>query len=125
MARRGLSFGGATYGPTVAGRLSGYYVLTPLEPWLTPEERASRIKSYNPNWTHVISYHEWLGHTAQRAAALQNVTRPLRRGEGSGYFSQAWSFYLEKLLEDEGYYDVLPYLERLKTMMARRMATGG
>ncbi len=27
---------------------------------------------------------------------------------------------MEKLLEDEGYYDVLPYMERLKTMMARR-----
>lgn len=120
MARRTLSFGGAQYGPTVAGRLSGYYVLTPLEPWLTPEERASRIRSYNPYWTHVISYHEWLGHTAQRARAAQNVTRPMRRLFQSGYFSQAWSFYLERLLEEEGYYDVLPYMERLKTKMARR-----
>lgn len=120
MARRTLSFGGAQYGPTVAGRLSGYYVLTPLEPWLTDTERASRIRSYNPYWTHVISYHEWLGHTAQRAAAAQNVTRPMRRLFQSGYFSQAWSFYLERLLEEEGYYDVLPYMERLKTKMARR-----
>ncbi len=120
MARRTLSFGGAQYGPTVAGRLSGYYVLTPLEPWLTETEKASRIRSYNPYWTHVISYHEWLGHTAQRAAAAQNVTRPMRRLFQSGYFSQAWSFYLERLLEEEGYYDVLPYMERLKTQMARR-----
>lgn len=120
MARRTLSFGGAQYGPTVAGRLSGYYVLTPLEPWLTEAEKASRIRSYNPYWTHVISYHEWLGHTAQRAAAAQHVTRPMRRLFQSGYFSQAWSFYLERLLEEEGYYDVLPYMERLKTQMARR-----
>jgi uncharacterized protein (DUF885 family) len=120
MARRTLSFGGAQYGPTVAGRLSGYYVLTPLEPWLTDAEKASRIRSYNPYWTHVISYHEWLGHTAQRAAAAQHVTRPMRRLFQSGYFSQAWSFYLERLLEDEGYYDVLPHMERLKTKMARR-----
>ncbi|MEM1206098.1 MAG: DUF885 family protein, partial [Acidobacteriota bacterium] len=34
--------------------------------------------------------------------------------------SQAWSFYLEKLLEAEGYYDTLPHLEALKTRMARR-----
>lgn len=120
MARRTLSFGGAQYGPTVAGRLSGYYVLTPLEPWLTEAEQASRLRSYNPYWTHVISYHEWLGHTAQRAAAAQHVTRPMRRLFQSGYFSQSWSFYLERLLEDEGYYDVLPYMERLKTKMARR-----
>ena len=120
MARRTLSFGGAQYGPTVAGRLSGYYVLTPLEPWLTADERASRIRSYNPYWTHVISYHEWLGHTAQRARAAQNVTRPMRRLFQSGYFSQAWSFYLERLLEEEGYYDVLPHMERLKTQRARR-----
>lgn len=120
MARRTLSFGGAQYGPTVAGRLSGYYVLTPLEPWLTDAEKASRIRSYNPYWTHVISYHEWLGHTAQRSSAAQHVTRPMRSLFQSGYFSQAWSFYLERLLEEEGYYETLPYMERLKTKMARR-----
>ena len=120
MARRTLSFGGATGGPTVAGRQSGYYILTPLESILTPEERASRIKSYNPYWTHVISYHEWLGHNVQIAAANEHVTRPMRRMFSSSYFSQSWSFYLEKLLEDEGYYETLPFMERLKTKMARR-----
>ncbi len=120
MGRRTLSFGGASMGPTVAGRQSGYYVLTPLEDRLTPEEKASRIRSYNPYWTHVISYHEWLGHNVQIAARNEHVTRPMRRAFRSGYFSQAWSFYLEKLLEDEGYYEVLPYMERLKTSMARR-----
>ena len=48
MARRTLSFGGATAGPTIAGRQSGYYILTPLEGRLTAEEKASRIRSYNP-----------------------------------------------------------------------------
>jgi uncharacterized protein (DUF885 family) len=120
MARRTLSFGGASSGPTVAGRQSGYYVLTPLEDRLAPEEKASRIRSYNPYWTHVISYHEWLGHTVQIAAANAHVTRQMRRGFRSIYFSQAWSFYLEKLMEDEGYYETLPYMEALKTRMARR-----
>jgi uncharacterized protein (DUF885 family) len=120
MARRILSFGGATGGPTVAGRQSGYYILTPLEDILTPEEKASRIRSYNPYWTHVISYHEWLGHNVQIAAANEHVTRPIRRAYNSIYFSQAWSFYLEKLLPDEGYYDDrLDYLTGLKTHMAR------
>jgi len=120
MGRRVLSFGGATGGPTVAGRQSGYYILTPLEERLTEEERASRIKSYNPYWTHVISYHEWLGHNVQIAAANENVTRPMRRAFRSIYHSQAWSFYLEKLLEDEGYYeDRLDYTSALKTRMAR------
>jgi uncharacterized protein (DUF885 family) len=120
MARRMLSFGGATGGPTVAGRQSGYYILTPLEDRLTPEERASRIKAYNPYWTHVISYHEWLGHTVQIAARNEHVTRPMRRAFQSAYFSQAWSFYLERLMEEEGYYETLPYMEDLKTRMARR-----
>ncbi len=120
MARRTLSFGGATGGPTVAGRQSGYYILTPLEDRLSAEEKASRIKSYNPYWTHVISYHEWLGHNVQIAAANENVTRPMRRAFRSIYHSQAWSFYLEKLLEDEGYYDDrLDYTTALKTSMAR------
>jgi uncharacterized protein (DUF885 family) len=56
----------------------------------------------------------------QIAAARANVTRPMRQLFNSSYFGQAWSFYLEKLFEDEGYYDTLPYMERLKTMMARR-----
>jgi uncharacterized protein (DUF885 family) len=120
MARRSLSFGGAYQGVTLAGRQSGYYVLTPLEERLSQEEAASRIKAYNPYWTHVISYHEWLGHNVQIAAARANVTRPMRKAFRSSYFSQAWSFYLEKLMEDEGYYKTLPYMEALKTKMARR-----
>lgn len=120
MARRTLSFGGATRGPTVAGRQSGYYILTPLEDILTEAEKASRIRSYNPYWTHVISYHEWLGHNVQQASAIANVERPIRKAYNSIYFSQAWSFYLEKLLPDEGYYeDRLDYLTGLKTQMAR------
>ena len=120
MARRILSFGGATGGPTVAGRQSGYYILTPLEDRLTAQEKASRIKAYNPYWTHVISYHEWLGHTVQIAARNQHATRPMRRAYRSAYFSQSWSFYLERLMEEEGYYETLPYMETLKTKMARR-----
>jgi uncharacterized protein (DUF885 family) len=120
MARRILSFGGATGGPTVAGRQSGYYILTPLEDRLTPQEKASRIKAYNPYWTHVTSYHEWLGHNVQIAARNQHVSRPMRRAYRSAYFSQSWSFYLERLMEDEGYYQTLPYMEELKTKMARR-----
>lgn len=120
MARRTLSFGGATIGPTVAGRRAGYYVLTPLESTLSAAEAASRIRSYNPYWTHVISYHEWLGHVVQLTIADQNVTRPMRQAFGSIYFSQAWSFYLEKLLEDEGYFeDRFDYTTALKTRMAR------
>ena len=120
MGRRVLSFGGASYGPTLAGRISGYYVLTPLEPWLSEADRASRLRSYNPYWTHVISYHEWLGHNVQRAIAHEFAETPAQRAFGSIYLSQAWSFYLEKLLEDEGYYeDVLPHVEALKTRMAR------
>jgi hypothetical protein len=120
MARRILSFGGASYGPTIAGRISGYYVLTPLEDRLTDEERLSRLKSYNPYWTHVISYHEWVGHNVQRAIAEEYLERPMRRMYPSIYLSQAWSFYLEKLFEDEGYYEaVLPHMEALKTRMAR------
>lgn len=120
MARRLLSFGGAEYGPTVGGRISGYYVVTPIEEGLAPEEAASRLRSYNPYWTHVISYHEWLGHNVQRAHALANRSTPMRAAYRGQYLSQAWSFYLEKLLEDEGYYDTLPHMEALKTRMARR-----
>ena len=51
---------------------------------------------------------------------MAHVDRPIRRRYGSAYLSQAWSFYLEKLLEDEGYFeDVLPHMEALKTRMAR------
>ena len=120
MARRILSFGGASYGPTIAGRISGYYVLTPLEDRLTDEERLSRLKSYNPYWTHVISYHEWVGHNVQRAIAEEHLERPMRRMYPSIYLSQAWSFYLEKLLPDEGYFDdKLDYITGLKTHMGR------
>jgi uncharacterized protein (DUF885 family) len=120
MARRTLSFGGASGGHRIDGRPSGYYVLTPLEDQLSDAERASRLRSYNPYWTHVISYHEWIGHNVEGANTELRVDRPMRRAFGSIYMSQAWSFYLEQLLEDEGYYDdMLEYTSRLKTRMAR------
>jgi uncharacterized protein (DUF885 family) len=120
MSRRILSFGGATRGPDVAGRQSGYYIITPLEERLSDEEAASRIRSYNPYWTHVISYHEWLGHNVQIAAAREHVDSRIRRGLSTGYFSQAWSFYLEKLLEDEGYFeDRFSHVAALKHRMGR------
>ena len=120
MGRRALSFGGATIGPTIAGRQSGYYILTPLEDRLSKKEKASRIRSYNPYWTNVISYHEWLGHNVQKASANENVTRKMRQLFRSAYFSQSWSFYLEKLLEDEGFFkDRFDYQSSLKHQMAR------
>ena len=120
MGRRALSFGGATIGPTVAGRQSGYYIITPLEDRLTQKEKASRIRSYNPYWTNVISYHEWLGHNVQKASANENVKRKMRQLFRSAYFSQSWSFYLEKLLEDEGFFeDRFDYQSSLKHRMAR------
>ena len=120
MGRRALSFGGATIGPTVAGRQSGYYILTPIEDRLSKKEKASRIRSYNPYWTNVISYHEWLGHNVQKASANENVTRKMRQLFRSAYFSQSWSFYLEKLLEDEGFFkDRFDYQSSLKHQMAR------
>lgn len=120
MGRRILAFGGASYGPTIAGRISGYYVISPLEERLTAEEKTSRLLAFNPYWTHVISYHEWVGHNVQRAWAQKAPDRPVRRLVQSAYLSQAWSFYLEGLFEEEGYYGTLPYLEALKTSMARR-----
>ena len=120
MGRRALSFGGATIGPTVAGRQSGYYIITPLENRLSQKEKASRIRSYNPYWTNVISYHEWLGHNVQKASANENVKRKMRQLFRSAYFSQSWSFYLEKLLEDEGFFeDRFDYQSSLKHRMAR------
>ena len=84
------------------------------------KKKTSRIRSYNPYWTNVISYHEWLGHNVQIAAANENVTRKIRRQFNSVYFSQSWSFYLEKLLEDEGYFeDTFDHVSALKHRMAR------
>lgn len=117
--RRSLSFGGAYPTYPLADRQCGYYVLTPLEDILTEEEKASRIRSYNPYWTHVISYHEWVGHVIQLSDyALKPNKRPLRRIDHYN-FTQGWSFYLEKMMEDEGYFETLPHMEALKTSMAR------
>jgi len=122
MSRRPLSFGGAyTECRFPGGRVGGYYIITPLEGRLLPEEKASRIKGYNPYQVNVTSYHEWLGHVIQlNTYSLRPDRRAIRSdiGNGSG-FSQAYSFYLEKLLEDEGYFKILPYMDELKTRMGR------
>ena len=51
-----------------------------------------------------------------------HVAASVGLADGSAYLGQAWSFYLEALMEEEGYFETLPYMEELKTRMARRMA---
>ncbi len=118
LIRRSLSFGGSCQGHITAGRTSGYYVLTPLEDRLTPDEKMGRIKAYNPYWTRVISYHEWLGHVVHFGIDDNSVERPMRKAAQAN-LSQPWAFYLEKLLEDEGYFKTLSHMGELKTRMAR------
>jgi hypothetical protein len=87
MGRRGLSFGGSQQGPTIAGRQSGYYVITPLEDRLTGEERGTRLKGYNPYQVLVTrsSSRTRGSSTSGRPAAMNPVDRTPRRGrQGEG-----------------------------------------
>lgn len=135
IARRWLDGAGAAVLPTPAGsgldtaaiwsprlgplgRSGAATLLPPPDAWPEADREAWR-RSLSPYRTHLLVVHHWIGRGLLRDAEAGN-DRPARTLYRSLIWEEAWPLYVETLLEDEGYFDDLPYLERLKTEMARR-----
>ena len=108
----GFPTAAATAAP--AARLAGDHLSIPPAEMVSAAEREAWRQALNPYWTLLLVAHEWLGH------GTRETTRPMRRLFGSAHPSEAWAFYVEGLLEREGYFGTLPRMEELKTRMARR-----
>jgi uncharacterized protein (DUF885 family) len=84
-------------GPFESGML-GRLVLTPVEDWMSPEQRAERLRSHHRAWIPIIAVHEaYPGHHVQALKVKENPD-VLRRVVRESIFSEGWGLYCEELM---------------------------
>lgn len=101
--RRSSPFGTFdTVGPFEEG-LRGRLVLTPIEDWLSREQRRERLRSHHRAWIPLIAVHEaYPGHHTHALKANQNP-RPLRRIVRESILAEGWGLYTEQLMWNLGF----------------------
>jgi uncharacterized protein (DUF885 family) len=83
--------------------LQGRLVLTPIEDWLTPEQRRERLRAHHRAWIPLIAVHEaYPGHHVHALKTYENP-RKLRHHVREAIFSEGWGLYTEQLMFDLGF----------------------
>jgi uncharacterized protein (DUF885 family) len=83
--------------------LLGRLVLTPVEDWMSPEQRAERLRSHHRSWIPIIAVHEaYPGHHVQALKIKENPDR-LRSVVRESIFSEGWGLYCEELMFQLGF----------------------
>jgi uncharacterized protein (DUF885 family) len=83
--------------------LQGRLVLTPIEDWMTPEQKAERLRSHHTAWLPVIAVHEaYPGHHVH-ALKLRENPRLLRKVVRESIFSEGWGLFTEELMFEQGF----------------------
>jgi uncharacterized protein (DUF885 family) len=89
-------------GPFEEGLL-GRLVLTPVEDWMSPEQRAERLRSHHRSWIPIIAVHEaYPGHHVQALKIKENPDL-LRSVVRESIFSEGWGLYCEELMFQLGF----------------------
>ena len=101
--RRSSPFGTfETVGPFDQG-LQGRLVLTPIEGWMSPEQRAERLRSHHRAWIPIIAVHEaYPGHHVHALKTNENP-RILRRIVRESIFAEGWGLFTEQLMFELGF----------------------
>lgn len=83
--------------------LEGRLYLTPVESWMTEQQKEDRLRSHHLAWTPVIAVHEaYPGHHAHFLKSRENP-RLLRRVAREPIFSEGWGLYTEELMFEWGF----------------------
>jgi uncharacterized protein (DUF885 family) len=83
--------------------LEGQLVLTPIEDWMTPEQRAQRLRSHHDAWIPIIAVHEaYPGHHVNALKTRENP-RLLRKVVHEPIFSEGWGLFTEELMFEQGF----------------------
>lgn len=83
--------------------LEGRLFLTPVEDWMTPEEKEQRLRSHHNAWIPVIAVHEaYPGHHAHGIKLKENPN-PLRRVVSESIFTEGWGLFTEELMFEQGF----------------------
>ena len=83
--------------------LEGRLYLTPVEDWMTPEQKAARLSSHHNAWIPIIAVHEaYPGHHAHGIKMKENPNA-LRRVVTEPIFSEGWGLLTEELMFEQGF----------------------
>jgi len=83
--------------------LEGRLFLTPVEDWMTPEQKAQRLRSHHNAWIPVIAVHEaYPGHHAHGIKLKENPNL-LRRVVSESIFTEGWGLFTEELMFELGF----------------------
>lgn len=101
--RRSSPFGTFNSVDPFGDELQGRLVLTPIEDWLSEEQRRERMRSHHDAWIPIIAVHEaYPGHHVQALKVRENP-RDLRRVIHESILSEGWGLYTEQLMFDYGF----------------------
>ncbi|HKU16191.1 MAG TPA: DUF885 domain-containing protein [Steroidobacteraceae bacterium] len=83
--------------------LEGKLVLTPIEDWMTPQQRNDRLRSHHNAWIPIIAVHEaYPGHHVDGLKRKQNP-RLLRKVVRESIMSEGWGLYTEEMMFEQGF----------------------
>ena len=83
--------------------LQGRLVLTPIEDWMTEQQRAERLRSHHLAWIPIIAVHEaYPGHHVDALKTRENP-RLLRKVVREPIFSEGWGLFTEELMFELGF----------------------
>ena len=83
--------------------LEGRLMLTPVEDWMTPEQKNQRLRAHHDAWIQVIAVHEaYPGHHAHGIKMKENPNL-LRRVVHESIFTEGWGLFTEELMYEQGF----------------------
>lgn len=101
--RRSSPFGTFQSVDAFGDGLQGKLVLTPIEDWMTPQQRQDRLRSHHNAWIPIIAVHEaYPGHHVDGLNRKAN-TRLLRKVVRESIMSEGWGLYTEEMMFQQGF----------------------
>ena len=83
--------------------LEGKLVLTPIEDWMTPQQRTDRLRSHHNAWIPIIAVHEaYPGHHVDGLKRKANP-RLLRKIVRESVMSEGWGLFTEQMMYEQGF----------------------
>jgi len=101
--RRSSPFGTFQSVDAFGDGLQGKLVLTPIEDWMTPQQRKDRLRSHHNAWIPIIAVHEaYPGHHVDGLYRKAN-SRLLRKVVRESIMSEGWGLYTEEMMFQQGF----------------------
>lgn len=118
--RKTMSFGGYYPATPFNPDEAGFYMVTPVDPKLSPQEEEEFLRGYNIYWVRVVALHEcYPGHHLQFSIA-HRLPSKIRRIYRNDLLIEGWALYCEEMMNEQGFYpDLQTRISQLRMMLWR------